>query len=73
MKKKTSISLDESTLAKLQSLADNESRSVSSVLNILIEASAKIAEDAAGYGHNVKQIADAIKRTGDEMRQDVIE
>lgn len=70
MKKKTSVSLEQETIDTMKRIARGEERSYSSVLTMLVEASAKIAEDAAAYGKTVKQIADEIKRTGDNIRRE---
>jgi predicted DNA-binding ribbon-helix-helix protein len=70
MKKKTSVSLEEKTIDTMKRIARGEERSYSSVLTMLVEASAKIAEDAAAHGKTVKQIADEIKRTGDNIRRE---
>jgi septation ring formation regulator EzrA len=69
MNKKTSVSLSEETRESIKKLAVSEHRTSSTVLDILVQASARVAEDAAQYGKTVKEIADEIEKIGKKFQR----
>lgn len=70
MKKKTSISLSDEARASIKRLADSEARTASNVLDIFVQACARVSENAAEYGKTVKDIANEIEKIGDRLKEE---
>lgn len=64
MKIKTSLSLEQSTIERARKVAEREDRSLSYVLEKIIEGVLNTAEDTDSFADAVKKLAEDLKARG---------
>jgi len=68
MKKKTSVSLEESTLKKVSALAKDEERSASFLIEKTVEAILNLAKKGESYSNTLKRVAASIDKKSDYQK-----